>query len=64
MTQEQAEHFVAVIEKVTIEPHSNADALEIAKIKGYSSVVKKGNFVTGQLIVYIPEDVTFLFFFN
>jgi len=38
--------------------HDNADALEIAKIKGtqYQSIVRKGQFQTGDLAVYIPEQ--------
>ena len=36
-------------------PHSNADALELAQVGGYLSVVRKGEFVTGDLAIYIPE---------
>ncbi len=38
-----------------IEPHTNADSLEIAVIDGYKSIVKKGQFQKKELIVYIPE---------
>lgn len=36
--------------------HPDADALEIAKVKGYQSIVRKGQFETGDLAVYIPEQ--------
>lgn len=42
--------------KLTIEEHSNADALEIARVGDYRSIVRKGQFKTGDLGVYIPEQ--------
>lgn len=42
--------------RVTIEPHPNADAIELALVGGYVSVVKKGQFKTGDLAVYLPEQ--------
>lgn len=50
-----AEFKVPVVE-VSIEPHDNADALEIANIKGYQCIVRKGEYQTGDLAVYIPEQ--------
>jgi len=47
--------FRVPVEVVTIEPHPNADALEIANIQGFQAIVRKGQFQTGQLIAYIPE---------
>ena len=47
--------FEAKVCKLTIEEHPNADALELARIGGYVSAVKKGEFKTGDLGVYIPE---------
>ena len=38
-----------------IEPHLNADALEFVVIDGYRAIVRKGLFVAGQPVVYIPE---------
>lgn len=38
-----------------IEPHGNADALDLAVIDGYRSIVKKGEFQPGDLVAYIPE---------
>lgn len=48
--------FEARIYRLTIEPHPNADALEIAKIGDYRSIVRKGQYTSGQLGVYIPEQ--------
>lgn len=42
--------------RVQIEPHPNADAIELARVGGYLSVVKKGQFKDGELVVYIPEQ--------
>jgi RNA ligase (TIGR02306 family) len=42
--------------KLRIQEHPNADAIEIAQVRGYQSIVKKGQFKTGDLAVYIPEQ--------
>lgn len=42
--------------RVTIEPHPNADAIEIAKVGGYTCIVQKGRFKTGDPAVYVPEQ--------
>lgn len=48
--------FSVPIKRVrAIEPHPNADAIEIAVIDGYRSVVKKGEFHASDLVAYIPE---------
>lgn len=39
-----------------VEPHQNADALEIVKVWGYPVVIRKGQFKPGDLAVYIPVD--------
>ncbi|MEL6343656.1 MAG: RNA ligase (ATP) [Myxococcota bacterium] len=49
-------HFNVSVVPVTIEPHHNADALEVARVGGYRSVVRKGAFRTGDLVAYIPEQ--------
>lgn len=38
-----------------VEPHPNADRLELAAIGGYRAVVGKGQFEAGELVAYIPE---------
>lgn len=48
--------FKVEIKKIrAIEPHPNADAIELAVIDGYRSIVKKGQFRAGDLVAYIPE---------
>ncbi|MCA9713887.1 MAG: RNA ligase (ATP) [Myxococcales bacterium] len=42
--------------RVVIEPHPNADALELARVGDYVSIVRKGEFSTGDLVAYIPEQ--------
>ncbi len=46
--------FEVKVYKLTIEEHPNADALEIARVGDYRSIVTKGQFQTGDLGVYIP----------
>jgi RNA ligase (TIGR02306 family) len=48
--------FAVIVEQVLIEEHTNADALEIAHINDYQSIVRKGQFKTGDLVAYIPEQ--------
>ena len=45
-----------LVHKLKLEPHPNADALELAAIGGYRAVVKMGEFQDGDLVAYIPED--------
>jgi len=47
--------FAVTAEKLTVEPHPNADRLELAQVGGYRAVVPAGQFRTGDLAVYIPE---------
>ncbi len=39
-----------------ISKHGNADAMEIASVKGWDCCVKKGQFKIGDLCVYFPPD--------
>ncbi len=48
--------FAVTIKTVTIEPHPNADALELARFGGYCAVVRKGAHRTGDAVVWIPEE--------
>ncbi len=48
--------FSVEIREINIVPHENADSLEIAKIDGFQSIVRKGQFETGDQCVYIPEQ--------
>lgn len=48
---------VATIEEIAeVCPHPNADALELAKIKGWQVCIKKGEFKKGDLCIYICVD--------
>lgn len=46
--------FECKVYKLTISEHPNADAIELAQIGDYRSIVRKGDFKTGDLGVYIP----------
>jgi len=48
--------FTVNVVRVVIEAHENADALEIARVGDYRSIVRKGQFETGVLVAYIPEQ--------
>lgn len=47
---------VEVVKIDEIKVHPNADALELAIVKGWQTVVRKGEFKTGDLVVYFPLD--------
>ena len=47
--------FESRVYALRIEPHPNADRLELAAIGGFRSVVGKGAYVDGDLAAYIPE---------
>jgi RNA ligase (TIGR02306 family) len=47
---------VEVIRIDKIKEHSNADALDIAIVKGWQVVIRKGEFKSGDLAVYFPLD--------
>ena len=47
--------FESRIHSLRIEPHPNADRLELAAVGGYRCVVGKGSFTDGDLAAYIPE---------
>lgn len=47
--------FEVKVYKIKIEPHPNADQIELARIGDYLSIVGKGEYVDGDLCVYIPE---------
>ncbi|MCY4342928.1 MAG: RNA ligase (ATP) [Gammaproteobacteria bacterium] len=47
--------FESRIHALRIEPHPNADRLELAVVGGYRCVVAKGQFANGELAAYVPE---------
>lgn len=48
--------FKCEVVQVKIEAHPNADAIEIAKVGDFQSIVKKGQFKDGDYAVYLPEQ--------
>ncbi len=51
-----AECIVEVCEIENVLPHPNADALELAQIKGWQCVVPLGKYRAGDAVTYIPID--------
>ena len=50
--------ITVTIERIeAIEPHPNADKLEIAKVAGTQTLIVKGQFRAGDLCVYFPPDI-------
>lgn len=47
---------VPVTEIRTVAPHPNADKLDIAQVLGWQVVVGRGQFQTGDKVVYFPPD--------
>ena len=45
----------AEIVRAQVEPHSNADRLDIAIIEGYRAIIAKGSVSSGDLVAYIEE---------
>lgn len=48
--------FEVKVCRVAIEEHPNADSLDLAVVGDYRSCVRKGQFASGDLVAYIPED--------
>jgi RNA ligase (TIGR02306 family) len=48
---------VEVVYVHAVEPHPNADRLEVAKVLGTQFVTQKGNLKVGDLVVYFPPDM-------
>lgn len=48
--------FSVTVERITIHKHPNADALELAQVGDYQAIVRKGQYKSGDLVVYIPEQ--------
>lgn len=48
--------FSVTVERITIHKHPNADALELAQVGDYQAIVRKGQYQSGDLVVYIPEQ--------
>lgn len=53
-----SKHTVDVIEIASVQPHANAERLEVVPIGGWQAVVKKGQFKAGDRAIYIQPDYT------
>ena len=54
-----SERKLVTVEKILdVKPASNADALEIVKVRGWNVVVKKGDFKVGDVVLYFEIDST------
>ena len=50
--------ITVTVERIeAIEPHPNADKLEIAKVAGTQTLIVKGQFRAGDRCVYFPPDI-------
>jgi len=50
---------LATIQKIkSIRPHDNAETLELADVLAWQTVVKKGEFKPGDLVIYVAIDTT------
>ena len=47
--------FESKIFRIGVEPHPNADRLELARVGDFRCVIGKGNFADGDFAAYIPE---------
>lgn len=47
---------IEVTKVLKVEPHPNADRLELATVKGWITCIPKGAFSKGELCVYFPPD--------
>lgn len=47
--------FEVLVKEIKIELHPNADRIELGYIDGYTTIVQKNIFKTGDLVAYIPE---------
>lgn len=48
--------FAVTLERITVRQHPNADRLELARVGLFDAVVGKGQFKTGDVVLYIPEQ--------
>ena len=50
--------ITVTVERIeAVEPHPNADKLEIAKVGGTQTIVPKGQYKGGDRVVYFPPDI-------
>lgn len=52
----ETDYKVPLTNILEINPHNNADSLEVATVYGFQVIVKKGQYKPGDAVVYIPID--------
>lgn len=48
--------FKTEVVRIEVEPHPQADRLEIARFRGYQSIIAKESLTSGALVAYIQEN--------
>lgn len=48
---------ITIEEVLSVEPHPDADRLDVIKVLGYQVVTGKGNFEVGEHVLYFPPDI-------
>ena len=51
-----SEFKVPVVEVLDVQPHPNADRLDLVSVLGYTCITEKGRFKQGDRAVYVPEN--------
>lgn len=49
-------HSIEIVELTEIEPHPNADRMELTRVWGWQCCIGKGQFRPGDRAIYIPPD--------
>ena len=47
--------FEVKVRKIIVKPHPDADLIEVGQVDDFQVIVGKGQFQSGDLVVYIPE---------
>lgn len=49
--------IITIEEVISVEPHPDADRLDVIKVLGYQVVTGKGSFEVGDHVIYFPPDI-------
>ncbi len=49
--------IITIEEVLSVEPHPNADRLDVIKVLGYQVITGKGNVKVGDHVFYFPQDI-------
>lgn len=56
VAEEGSTYKVPLTSIVSVEPHNNAERLEVAYVYGFQVIVQKGKYQAGDKVVYVPID--------